>query len=501
MSTPSTATGLLASMVLDTGRSWGDTALDWQWQDAAAVLDSDPASPRMHFLLRARGMSKTTDVAAVATALLLAEAPPRSRSFAFAADQEQANVLLDSIVGLAERTGLSDLVTIQRSSITVKATGASLSIEPSDASSSFGRRPWLTVIDELAEWPDTGNHRRLWGAIISGLGKVPDSRLVVLSSAGSPAHPAFKRWQRAQESQFWRTSVRVGPSPWWSEADVQAATEQLTPTEVARYLRCEWSEPDDALATAADVAACTGDYQVLEPRPGVHYCMSLDIGLVRDSTVLSVGHVEVTSAGRQVVIDRVLRWTGSRLRPVSLSDVESSITAMWRLYHKPKFIYDPFQAAQLSERLKAAGIRAEQFTFTTSSVNKLARTLYSCLRDRSILLPDDDELIAELSNVRLVETGVGMVRLDHVAGAHDDQAVAVSMVAATLLDRSTGELTLTVAQGRIPQRARPLTALSTSDGPVEVVKPGEVPERVRGTVRQHFARSRGRPGYTPPRSR
>ena len=53
------------------------------------------------------------------------------------------------------------------------------------------------------------------------------------------------------------------------------------------------------------------------------------------------------------------------------------------------------------------------------------------------MLPDDEALIDELSSVRLVETGSGLVRLDHRSGEHDDQAVTIAMVAASLFDRPT----------------------------------------------------------------
>jgi hypothetical protein len=444
------ALDLMASLVLEDGRRWGEVAHPFQWADARAVLAPEPNAPRWHYRVRARGMDKTAGAAAEGLSLLISEAPPRSRSYVFATDEDQAALVMDSIAGYVERTGLRDLVEVGARVVTARATGATLSIEASDSASAFGLRPWLVLVDELAQWPDTPNHTRLWGAIISALGKVAGSRLLVMSSAGSPSHPAYKRWTVAEASPHWRTSLTPGPSPWWSSTDVQAAAEQLTPTEARRYLLCEWCEGDDSLATGDDVAACVGDYTVREPRPGVRYLAALDVGTRRDATVLAVGHLEASATGRRVVIDRVQRWTGTRLRPVSLTEVEEAIIATWRLYHRPKLVFDRMQAEQLTERLRAANLVTEEFVFSTSSVNKLARTLYGALRDRAIVFPNDPALIAELGSVRLVETGPGLVRLDHRAGEHDDMAVTCAMVAASLLDRSTGELRFEVATGQIP---------------------------------------------------
>jgi hypothetical protein len=412
--------------------------------------------------------------------------------------------VLDSIDGFVARTGLSGVVDIGSRSVTCRATGATLTIEASDSASAFGTRPWLVLVDEVAMWPDTANHDRLWGAIVSALGKVPGSRLLVMSSAGSPSHPAFKRWNVAQTSPHWRTSITPGPSPWWSPADVAAAAEQLTPTEFRRFLLCEWAEANDSLATADDVAACVGAYRVLEPQRGIRYTMALDVGTRRDSTVLAIGHLEPSSAGRKVVIDRVLRWTGSRSDPVSLGEVETALLACWRSYGRPRLCYDFHQAAQLTERLKGAGVTCEEFTFSTAGVNRLARVLFAALRDRAISLPDDEALIAELGSVRLVETGPGLVRLDHRSGEHDDQAVTIAMVAASLLERPTGVVRILIPQGRLPTPTRDRHASQTSESGPTTVQDGEQRPASRGPVRlgAHFARTiRGTPGYTPPGGR
>jgi hypothetical protein len=65
--------------------------------------------------------------------------------------------------------------------------------------------------------------------------------------------------------------------------------------------------------------------------------------------------------------------------------------------------------------------------------------LHGALRDRAIGLPADPELLAELREVRIVATGPGTVKLDNPPGTHDDQAVAVALVAAHLLERPTSQ--------------------------------------------------------------
>jgi hypothetical protein len=47
-------------------------------------------------------------------------------------------------------------------------------------------------------------------------------------------------------------------------------------------------------------------------------------------------------------------------------------------------------------------VRAVEFVFSQANANKLAKGLFVALRDRSVVLPDDAELISELQTARLV---------------------------------------------------------------------------------------------------
>lgn len=106
---------LMAGFRLEDGRSWGEAAHPFQQADAEAILRpgaAEPAQhPRRHFVLRGRGMSKTSDVAAMCLALMLTEAPPRARGHVYAVDAEQATLFADALAGIVGRTpGLAGAV-------------------------------------------------------------------------------------------------------------------------------------------------------------------------------------------------------------------------------------------------------------------------------------------------------------------------------------------------------------------------------------------------------
>lgn len=164
---------------------------------------------------------------------------------------------------------------------------------------------------------------------------------------------------------------------------------------------------------------------------------ALDIGTRRDFTALAVAHAESGPAGRIVVVDRVLCWrpsspsSGNR---VDLDEVESAVVRLSKTYNGAPVLFDRMQAEQLVGHLTRERVRTREYVFSTAGTNRLARSLYTHLRDRALRLPDDPELISELSSTRLVETGPGTVKLQNPPGTHDDLAVVVGM-ATSLVDR------------------------------------------------------------------
>ena len=79
----------------------------------------------------------------------------------------------------------------------------------------------------------------------------------------------------------------------------------------------------------------------------------------------------------------------------------------------------------------------EEFIFSSTGANRIARTLWGALRDRALSLPDDAELREEFLTLRLVETGPGVVKLQNPPGTHDDIVTAVGMVVADIIDKPT----------------------------------------------------------------
>ena len=260
-----TALAVLGTLLLEDGRRWADAAFAFQLEDAHAILAGERP---YHYLTRPRGASKTTDLAAVALALLLA-AGSRERLYWLAADRDQGQLAIDAIVGFCDRTpAIGDAVTLTSSAVEIKATGARLDVLPADAASSWGLRPAAVFCDEFAQWADTTESRRLWESVSSAVAKRTDAKLVVLSTAGDPAHFARRELDHALDSPMWRVHEVPGPTPWMDPERLAEQRERLSEAMYARLFRTSGRAGEDRLTSVEELRECVTLGRPASVQPG-----------------------------------------------------------------------------------------------------------------------------------------------------------------------------------------------------------------------------------------
>ena len=424
---------VLHGLVLDDGRRWGEAAEGWQQADAAEILDG---RRRSHFMTRPRGASKTTDNGGIALAAMLEQAPAGASLYGFAADKDQARLLLDAVGGFVRRSDLGRLVDVQSYRAIDRRSLASLTILPADAAGSHGLLPWMTFVDELVQWGEGANPRGVWDAVVSAQPKVKGSRLVVLTTAGSPDHWSFRVLEHARKSRRWRVSELPGPLSWIDAEALEEQRQLLLPSVFERLHMNRWVTAEDRLTTLADVRSCVGHDGPLLPLPGRRYVAALDVGITNDRTVVTVAHGEPDEHGRtRVVVDRQEAWAGTKATPVDLAVVEAWIRAAAKDYGA-ELVFDPYQAAHLTQRLARMGVRCVEYPFSSTSIGRLAVTLFGLLRDHLLDLPDDEALLDELTHARLIERTPGQPRMDHASGRHDDRVISLALAAHRIVERS-----------------------------------------------------------------
>ena len=127
----------------------------------------------------ARGNDKTTTAALLGLHYLVTT--PGAWVTIGAASRDQARIAFERMRGFAAHPTLEDRVTIRHLELRGPDAGL-LRVIPSDGPRAHGLSSGLYIADELWAWPDKG----LLEAMVTGLVKRPDARLLAISTA--PAH-------------------------------------------------------------------------------------------------------------------------------------------------------------------------------------------------------------------------------------------------------------------------------------------------------------------------
>ena len=416
------AMSVLSGLVLDSGQRWAEVATDWQIADARAVLGEE--GPPFHFLTRPRGGSKTSDLSAAAIALLLT-LPPRSRCYWAAADAGQAELAIDVAAGFLARTpALRGALEVQARRVIARATDSTLDVVEAHAPSAWGTNPSAVFVDELANWQDGPAARRLWEALSSAAAKRSDSRLVVLTTPSTPTHFAYAVLEHARTDPRWRSHEVREPPPWLDPERVDEQRARLPASVFAQLFLGDWTQAEGSFLDAALVEALfTLDGPAVEAEPGRRYAAGLDLGHANDSSALAVMHRAKDGAA---CLDRLATWVPAKGRPVDFAAVERFVLAAHERFGF-RLRLDPWQGIALAQRLREAGVRAEEFHFGSGTKQRLASVLLEAVNTGGLRLYDDDDLRHELLELRLRQSASGAWSWDHPSGGHDDRVTALAL--------------------------------------------------------------------------
>lgn len=148
------------------------------------VTDTGRRQVRNVVILLPRGNRKTSLGAALGLLHTIGpEKEPGGQALFAAADRKQARIAFEEAVGIVRAhkqvAAATDIVD-SKNRITHRRTGAILEAIAAEAGTQHGRTPTFALVDELHAWPK----RDLWDVIRTGLVKVPDSLMVVITTAG-----------------------------------------------------------------------------------------------------------------------------------------------------------------------------------------------------------------------------------------------------------------------------------------------------------------------------
>jgi hypothetical protein len=451
-------------------RPLGECIADFQERDFAildgsfqALADGRKPDPSRIWLERTKGASKSSDLAAMLLWLLAFSRRPIFGQVG-AADADQADELRKAARGILRlNRWLQSAVQIQSTAIINPATESRVEIIPADAAGSHGARPDLVILDELVHIRD----REFAETLLDNASKMPNGLVVIATNAGHIGSWQASWRANAVESDRWKFSAFTEPAPWLDPAEIEEARKRNSANRFARLWRGEWvSDSESAFEPELIEQAVSLPGPVADPEPGWSYVCAVDIGLTRDATAVAVlgkhvgqtirkpverpvprsvavramldlGYLEPSSkpefeiehiegTGRLKLVHLRL-WKPVNGGKVDLENVESTIIDLHSRFRFQRLVSDPWQAEQMIQRMSRR-MQVSSVPFTGPNLQAMASGMLDVFREGVIDLFPDDDLVADLRELRISERSYGF-RLESPRGdrGHGDSATALTL--------------------------------------------------------------------------
>lgn len=429
-------------------------AADPGWRQAIGLPPAGEA--KRLWSTRPRGASKTTD-AAVMLVWALAFAPDRQRGLAAAGDFDQAKILAQAVQRLLDlnpwlATEVIDRDTGRRSPMLVcqsnrirnAKTGAETIILSADAPSAFGHLADWLVLDEICNWAAAGE--ALWTTLASTIAKRRRAMVEIRTNAGW-----LESWQRRVYDSLgatWHRSHWDSPAAWMPEELLAEQRALLSPEQFARLYEDKWSSgfgdaiPDADIDASVTLPGPPEPFSVVTNAPRgtladrrPHY-IGIDIGVKKDHAAAVC--LAADSKNHRVQLRHCQTWRPRGNLGVDLQQVRADIIGIARRFNAVAF-YDPHQAQLMAQDIRAAGVQCIEVPFTGPALNEMAAKLLQAFTQRRIDLWNDEELIAGLRRLSIVERpnfGVRLVATRDANVGHCDSAIALSIVLPRALDEA-----------------------------------------------------------------
>jgi hypothetical protein len=403
----------------------------------AAGLPVDSVPHNRAWWERPRGHSKTSDAAVCALWCLFASRR-RMSGVICAVDADQARLIVDSVRRLVGMNSwLNELIDVQRGRVVNRHTESELAVIPSDEASSFGLLPDLVILDEVAMHPSRG----MFDSLISSAAKRSSCVVLVATNAGWIDSWAFEVRQLIADDPGWHLSALPGPIGSWITPAALAEQKRLLPPETFQRLWLNaWSSGSGTALAQGDIDASLNLPYAAPCRVSGITCVvaGLDLSLRKDhSALVTLG--TATSEGRLKLLD-VAGWApADHGGTIDFDVIRQYVLEVNQRLQIDMVVYDPWNAAYMSQMLQDSGIRTMPWQFSTHNLDVMATSLLNNFMNRRIDLYPDPQLLRDLGRLSIQERVAGhrlVVPRGGADGSHCDRAVALAVAIPTAVTMS-----------------------------------------------------------------
>jgi len=363
----------------------------------------------------------------------------RPKIFVVATNMDQAKIILNYVKAILDMTPfLRSIVERELTDSVELKNGTEIVVKPASWRSSRGFTCGLLILEELAffryETDSALRDKEIYGAIRPGMINIRNSLIIGISTPFARQGLLFQKYKKHYGKDG---KVLIWQAPSWvmnknlSEAELRE--EELEALGVAEFnaeYGARFREDIEGYLPLQIIERAIVKGQTIVPakREIFYYafCDSSE-GLHHggDSMTLAVVH----NQGKKVILDAILEF----IPPFDPGLVIQEIAGLSRQYRIRKITQDRHAVAWIANDFKPHGIEVEISDKTKSQIYEH----FAVVMNKNLVeLLDNKRLKDQVINLQKYLRPGGMVKIDHVSGAHDDviNAVAGAVVLAVLAE-------------------------------------------------------------------
>lgn len=273
-----------------------------------------------------------------------------------------------------------------------------------------GINPIDVVFDEYSEM-----NEMIWTAIIQPVLRENKGTATFIFTPKGKNH-SWKLLQQAQGNPEWFTMVQsVNDTQALSQEDIDEAKRNTPEDLFKQEYQCEFLEGAGAFFKNVKENIYPADDK---PEPGHRYKMGVDLAKYQDYTVITPLDLMTFKVKTQ-----------ERFNQIDYNLQKARIEATYLRYYKPEITLDSTGVGEpIHDDLDNRGMNVVPFKFAEQSRRDLLTNLKLLLEQNKIKIPEDEQLLNELSSFQYVIKGEnGKTRIQVPDGLHDDCVMSLAL--------------------------------------------------------------------------
>jgi hypothetical protein len=303
---------------------------------------------------------------------------------------------------------------VTNNTISFPALNATIKAIPSDYAGAAGGNAVISCFDEL--WAYTSERaRRLWDELIPPPTRTVALRLTV-TYAGFEGESALlaELYRRGLSQPSIGKDLYAGDgllmfwthrpiAPWQSGSWVAEMRRALRPNQFARMIENRWVSTDSAFVEMEWWDACIDpETRMRTASPELPIWVGIDASVKHDSTAIVAVTWDRALSKAKLVWHRVFQPTPTE--PLDFEHtVEATVLELRRRFRLKAVLYDPYQMAATAQRLRAKGIRVEEFPQSIPNLTEASTNLYELIKGRNLVLYSDADMRLAISRAVAIE--------------------------------------------------------------------------------------------------